>query len=70
MRIGIFGGEVAGDGGIDEVVESARRATDEGFASYWMPQIFGLDALTSVAAGAARTGGALSSSPTRTWLSW
>jgi F420-dependent oxidoreductase-like protein len=49
MRIGIFGGEVAGDGGIDEVVASARRAADEGFASYWMPQIFGLDALTSLA---------------------
>jgi F420-dependent oxidoreductase-like protein len=49
MRIGIFGGEVVGDGGIDEVVKSARRAADEGFASYWMPQIFGLDALTSLA---------------------
>ena len=49
MRIGIFGGEVAGEGGIDDVVESARRAADEGFASYWMPQIFGLDALTTLA---------------------
>ena len=49
MRIGIFGGEVAGHGGIDEVVESARRAADQGFASYWMPQIFGLDALTALA---------------------
>ncbi len=48
MRIGIFGGEVAGQGGIDEVVASARRVADEGFASYWMPQIFGLDALTSL----------------------
>jgi F420-dependent oxidoreductase-like protein len=49
MRIGIFGGEVAGHGGIDEVVESARRAADQGFASYWVPQIFGLDALTALA---------------------
>src|ERR1700704_795493 len=49
MRIGIFGGEVAGHGSIDEVVASARRAADEGFASYWMPQIFGPDALTSLA---------------------
>ena len=49
MRIGIFGGEVAGHGGIDEVVESARAASDDGFASYWMPQIFGPDALTSLA---------------------
>jgi F420-dependent oxidoreductase-like protein len=49
MRIGIFGGEVAGQGSIDDVVASARRAANEGFASYWMPQIFGLDALTSLA---------------------
>ena len=49
MRIGIFGGEVAGQGGIDDVIASARRTADEGFASYWMPQIFGLDALTSLA---------------------
>jgi 5,10-methylenetetrahydromethanopterin reductase len=49
MRIGIFGGEVAGQGDIDDVVASARRSADEGFASYWMPQIFGLDALTSLA---------------------
>jgi F420-dependent oxidoreductase-like protein len=49
LRIGFFGGEVAGHGGIVEVVGSARSAADEGFASYWMPQIFGLDALTSLA---------------------
>src|SRR2546421_10167751 len=49
MRIGIFGGEVAGHGGIDEVVASARRAADEGFAADWVPQIFGPDALTSLA---------------------
>jgi 5,10-methylenetetrahydromethanopterin reductase len=49
MRIGIFGGEVAGHGGIDDVVASARRSADEGFAAYWMPQIFGFDALTALA---------------------
>ncbi len=49
MRIGIFGGEVAGLRGIDDVVVSARQAADHGFASYWMPQIFGLDALTALA---------------------
>src|SRR2546429_6378259 len=49
MRIGIFGGEVAGHGGIDEVVASTRRAADEGSATHWMPQIFGPDALTSLA---------------------
>jgi 5,10-methylenetetrahydromethanopterin reductase len=49
MRIGIFGGAVAGDGGLDDTVASAREAGEQGFASYWLPQIFGLDALTSIA---------------------
>lgn len=49
MRIGIFGGEVAGQRGIDDVVQSARRAAEQGFESYWVPQIFGLDALTALA---------------------
>ena len=48
MRIGIFGG-VTGNGSIDEVVGAARTAADEGFASYWLPQIFGPDALTTLA---------------------
>jgi F420-dependent oxidoreductase-like protein len=49
MRIGIFGGEVAGVGGIDNVVAAAKEAADQGFSSYWLPQIFGLDALTTIA---------------------
>jgi len=49
MRIGIFGGEVAGAGGIDDVVASAKESADQGFASYWMPQVFGFDALTTLA---------------------
>ena len=49
MRIGIFGGEVAGTGGIDDVVAAAKEAADQGFSSYWLPQIFGLDALTTIA---------------------
>lgn len=44
MRIGIFGGDTAG-GTIDRVVESARAAEQDGFASFWLPQIFGLDAM-------------------------
>src|SRR5262245_60937625 len=44
MRIGIFGGDTAGRT-IDEVVVEARRAEDEGFSSYSLPQIFGLDAM-------------------------
>lgn len=43
MRIGVFGGEPAG---IDEAVTAARAAADDGFSSFWVPQIFGLDALS------------------------
>lgn len=44
MRIGLFGGDTAGRT-IDDVVEAARGAERAGFASYWLPQIFGLDAM-------------------------
>jgi F420-dependent oxidoreductase-like protein len=43
VRIGVFGGEPAG---IDEAVAAARAAADDGFSSFWVPQIFGLDALS------------------------
>ena len=48
MRIGIFGGTTA-NGPIDTIVDAARAAADDGFASYWLPQIFGMDALTALA---------------------
>lgn len=48
MNIGIFGGESA-TASIDGVVDSVQRAESEGFASYWVPQIFGYDALTLLA---------------------
>jgi 5,10-methylenetetrahydromethanopterin reductase len=48
MRIGIFGGTV-NDGTINEVVAEAARAEADGFATYWAPQIFGLDAMTVLA---------------------
>ena len=41
MRIGIFGGDTA-NRTIDEVVADARQAEADGFASYWLPQIFGM----------------------------
>ena len=44
MRIGIFGGDTAGRS-IDSVVGDAHRAATDGFASYTLPQIFGLDAM-------------------------
>ncbi len=46
MRIGLW---VNGDGQIDEVVRAFWKAADLGFASAWMPQIFGYDALTILA---------------------
>ena len=44
MRIGVFGGDSA-NGPIDAIVQLARRAADDGFPSFWLPQIFGVDAL-------------------------
>ncbi|MEX0664097.1 MAG: LLM class F420-dependent oxidoreductase [Acidimicrobiia bacterium] len=48
MRIGIFGG-LAANGPIDTMVDEARTAAAEGFATFWLPQIFGFDALTALA---------------------
>lgn len=48
MRIGIFGGMTA-NGPLDTLVDSARVAHDDGFASFWLPQVFGVDALTALA---------------------
>ncbi len=44
LKIGIFGGDTAGRT-IDEVVADAAAAHDDGFSTYWLPQIFGHDAL-------------------------
>lgn len=41
MRIGIF----AGDGSLDHLLGLARTAEADGFDSFWLPQIFGVDAL-------------------------
>lgn len=46
MRITIFGGEVPT---IDAAVAAAKQVEAEGFAGYYLPQIFGLDALTTLA---------------------
>ncbi len=43
MRIGIF----AGDGSLEELVDRARRVEADGFDSFWLPQIFGIDALSA-----------------------
>lgn len=48
MRIGIFSGST-NDGTIDQIVTEAKAAEASGFASFWLPQIFGHDALTALA---------------------
>jgi F420-dependent oxidoreductase-like protein len=46
MRIGIFGGTESATGPVDGVIDAAARAAKEGFPSFWLPQIFGMDAVT------------------------
>ncbi len=46
MRISIFGGELPT---IDAAVAAARQVESDGFAGFYVPQIFGLDALTTLA---------------------
>jgi 5,10-methylenetetrahydromethanopterin reductase len=48
MRIGMFGGDTA-NRTIDDVVADAKRAEADGFASYWLPQIFAMDAISALA---------------------
>jgi len=50
MRMGIIAGPVEGpDGSIDGLVRMAQRAEDSGFDNLWMPNIFGLDAISTLA---------------------
>ena len=46
MRISIFGGDLPT---IDAAVAMATQVEAEGFAGFYIPQIFGLDALTTLA---------------------
>ena len=55
MRIGIFS-TAATAGTIDEVVADAQRAEEQGFASYWVSQVFSYDALTLLAVVGRETG--------------
>ena len=48
MRIGYFGGDTGGRT-IDDVVADARAAEADGFTTYALPQIFGLDAMAVLA---------------------
>jgi 5,10-methylenetetrahydromethanopterin reductase len=47
MRIGLSP-QVPGSGSIDDVVDAVRQTADDGFTTFWMAQVFGLDALTAL----------------------
>lgn len=49
MKLGIFDGNSGPDVTIDDHVAMARGAADAGFDSYWLPQIFGMEALSLLA---------------------
>jgi 5,10-methylenetetrahydromethanopterin reductase len=49
MRVGIMV-TLSGSRALDEVLEIARAAADSGLASVWLSNVFGLDALTTIAA--------------------
>jgi 5,10-methylenetetrahydromethanopterin reductase len=49
MRIGVAVGEFARPSSVDDVVADAARARDDGFATAWMPQMFGFEALSLLA---------------------
>jgi F420-dependent oxidoreductase-like protein len=48
MRVGIFSSAIT-TGTVDDVVAEARVVGEEGFASFWVSQIFSHDALTALA---------------------
>jgi len=57
MRIGILAAEPGGDNALSKLADQLRRAADDGFASVWMSNIFGLDALTSLAVAGSQVPG-------------
>ena len=57
MRIGILAAEPGGLQALDKLADQLRRAADDGFASFWLANIFGLDALTSLAVAGSQVPG-------------
>lgn len=49
MRIGVMAGATPNAGGLDELAGRARDLESRGFASMWLANIFGLDAITTAA---------------------
>jgi F420-dependent oxidoreductase-like protein len=57
MRIGTSVVEPGGDQALSKLADQLRRAADDGFASAWMANIFGLEALTSLAVAGSQVPG-------------
>jgi len=57
MRIGTSLAEPAGPQALDRLRDDLKRAADDGFASAWMSNIFGLDALTALAVAGSQVPG-------------
>jgi 5,10-methylenetetrahydromethanopterin reductase len=57
MRIGISLAEPAGPEALTELTGQVRQAADDGFASAWISNIFGLDALTALAVAGSQVPG-------------
>jgi 5,10-methylenetetrahydromethanopterin reductase len=57
MRIGILAAETGETQALVKLTDQLRRAADDGFTSLWMSNIFGLDALTSLAVAGSQVPG-------------
>ncbi|NLA35708.1 MAG: LLM class flavin-dependent oxidoreductase, partial [Actinobacteria bacterium] len=49
MKIGLFDSRAADGATLDSLIASAASAHDGGFDSWWIPQIFGYEALSVLA---------------------
>jgi F420-dependent oxidoreductase-like protein len=57
MRIGVLAAEAGGAQALGELADQLRRAADDGFTSLWMSNVFGLEALTSLAVAGSQVPG-------------
>jgi F420-dependent oxidoreductase-like protein len=57
VRIGTMLDEPAGPEALGRLADALRQAADDGFSSAWMSNIFGLDALTALAAAGSQVPG-------------
>jgi 5,10-methylenetetrahydromethanopterin reductase len=57
MRIGVTAAETGGDQALVKLADQVRRAADDGLASVWLSNIFGLEALISLAVAGSQVPG-------------